>query len=301
MVNVFGDRSSKGPRGVAGPMGPSGSKGSKGDRGSKGPSGSVGPPGPQGAKGDRGLNGIKELCAWLSHMVLNEFQKYSEMCCLLLTHPDQDLTRGNTEWISHCNNKKNAKAIVPCKSIKTFEDGSAALVFEMALYNISNAYLTPAFDSNYVYLCITFRVTGGTDDQFVISDWLTFTPGGFCRGISVSKKEIRIYGVDRLPYLSIPHDSSQWTTLSVEWSSLDDSTGAFVVNCGDPRGSFRCAKKPAVAIPTDVYIGGKSDRTQYFNGEISAIELYSCANPKSRIPDPIKNLIINSQLKSSCT
>ena len=295
-----GPRGPAGPAGKDGQTGPAGPAGPKGTDGEKGDRGEIGPRGEVGAKGDPGKSGIEDTCRWLPKLVLKDFREETETCCFLLTNPTTDIKRKDgkaiVEWISRSDYKKNAKATHPSTAMETFKDGSAALVFKETLYNVDGVCLARA-NKDYVCLCATFKVAGDGDDQFIVSDWEDDTPD-YIRGISASKTEIRIYGAvnGELNYISIQHDTAKWTSVLIEWTTMDANRGTFNINNGETTGVFVCAKNP-VMLPYAVYIGGKSDETQYFIGEISSIEWYTHSKAVARLPDPLKRLIMENQLK----
>ena len=217
MVNIFGDR---------------------GEDGAIGPVGEIGPRGAKGSKGDPGTSGIDDMCRWLPKLVLEQFQK-DEMCCFTLEDPGKDLQKGAgggySTWLSHSKAKLNAVAIKPSKQIINISKTQNALRFENSLYKVDGAVISPIpFTSkhNYTCVCITFQVEG-ENDQFLFADWQNWSTT--FRGVSASSKEVRIWGVknnDELPYLSIPHKTkrSEWTTLLVEWSNINDNRRSYILN-----------------------------------------------------------------------
>ena len=217
MVNIFGDRGkgNRGLRGVPGPIGPSGPRGAKG------------------RKGDAGVSGIDDMCRWLPKLVLDQFQQ-AEVCCFTLVEPHKDLIVGKggvyKAWLSHSKAKLNAVAMYPSKHILHISTIHNALVFDHSLYKVDGAVISPlpyTSKRNYTCACITFQVDG-ENDQFLFADWQDWSTT--FRGVSASSKEIRIWGVknNKLPYLSIPHETkrSEWTTLLVECSNINDNRDA---------------------------------------------------------------------------
>ena len=281
MVNIFGDR---------------------GEDGAIGPVGATGLRGPKGSKGDAGSSGIADMCRWLPKLVLEQFQQ-DEVCCFTLADPHKDLVKGKggvyTTWLSHSKAKNNAVAIKPSKDIVNISKTQNALRFENSLYKVEAVISPLPFTSkhNYTCVCITFQVEE-ENDQFLFTDWKDWSPT--FRGVSASSKEIRIWGVknNELPYLSIPHETkrSEWTTLLVEWSNINDNHGTYILNDKKVLGDFTC-QDVYFMISATLSIGGKIDGTHLLKGAISALEIY--VGDKTRencVPDTLKHIIVSSQL-----
>ena len=138
----------------------------------------------------------------------------------------------------------------------------------------------------------------GENDQFLFADWQDWSTT--FRGVSASSKEVRIWGVKnkKLPYLSIPHETkrSEWTTLLVEWSNINNNQGAYILNNKKESGNFTC-QDVAFMVSATLSIGGKIDETYLLKGAISALEIYvGDKTPEDCVPDKLKNIIVSSQL-----
>ena len=296
MVNIFGKEVVRGKEGARGPAGV------------EGPIGPVGPAGSKGDRGDAGTSGIIDLYNWLPYTMLTDFQTGSEDGCFLITKGSDDLeidTGSVKKWKSRSLKstilgvKKRTKrfAVIsgePCKTIKYLPDGRGYLGLQKSKFTMDKVLLT----SSYSFLCITFKVLGDDPDQYIISNWENEGPGRVYRGVSVSKEEIRIHGCvnDDKDYLIIKHDNKIWTTLFIEWTQMDGNRGTYDIDDGEQKGTF-IAKPPSHALPYNVYIGGRSDNTHYFNGYLSAVEWCSVLelNDDAHFPDALKRLIIDHQ------
>ena len=288
MVNIFGDRG-----------------GGKED-GATGPVGETGPRGPKGSKGDPGSSGIDDLCRWLPKMVLEQFHK-DEICCFTLTDPKKDLIVGKggayTTWLSHSKVKKNAVAVHPSKRILHISKTHNALMFDKSLYSVEVCISPIPITSNHNYtcVCVTFQVDG-EHDQFIFTNWQN---GGILatnfRGVSASSKEIRIWGVknnEKSSYLSIPHETkhTEWITLLVEWSNINDNRGSYILNNKKELRTFNC-QDVGFIVSGAMSIGGKLDGSQLLTGAISALEIYvGDKTAEDCVPDKLKHLIVSSQL-----
>ena len=297
MVNIFGKEAIQGKEGARGPVGIDGSAG---------PIGQTGSSGAKGERGDAGVSGIVDLFNWLPYTILSNFQKDSEEGCFHITKRSKDLKmKGEkvVKWISRSlastldSQLRTVKFGVirgePCKKIKYFEDGRGYLSLKRSLFEVNNVSLT----NTYSFICTTFKIVGDALDQYIVSNWETDAQGRVFRGVSASKGEIRIHGCvngDK-DYVSIKRNTEIWTTLFVEWTEVDGNHGRYDINNGELKGGFT-SKLASVVLPPSVYIGGRSDNTHFFNGEISAVEWCSLLESRNApFPDTMKTLIIENQ------
>ena len=285
MVNIFGDRGG-------------------GREEEKGLPGERGPRGPKGRKGDDGSSGIDDMCRWMPKLVLEQFQQ-DEACCFTLANPRKDLIKGAgdvyTTWVSHSKAKKNAVAgDHPSKHVIHISTTHNALVFDKSLYRVPDILLLPYSNRNYTCICVTFQVDG-EEDQFIVTDYDASNPGFPFRGISASNKEIRIWGAQNhdKSYLPIPHKTKQteWTTLFVEWSNINDHRGSYILNNKKELETFICTASFGIEI-SGISIGAKDTvLSQALKGAISSLEIYTTRQARENgVPDKLKHLIISSQL-----
>lgn len=296
MVNVFGD--------VTGRGGKPGPRGERGPRGDKGRQGSIGARGPTGADG-RG--GIDDMCRWLpARFILDQFRK-TEKACFLVRDEKRDLkhdvTKGYIAWLSRADSGLDAIAIHPSQHILHVSEHRDALVFDNSLYSVNYCTLTPAeAPDTYVSLCITFRVTGGDADQWLVSDWEQPQNDNF-RGVSASSKEIRVWGVanGEKSYMPIEYTPKRnaWTTVFIEWSNIDGNLGRFVINDNEIHGVFTC-KSPGWLEPVILSIGARRDGSHDLKGAISALEVYTHTavgdKKEQGLPNALRTLIIKDQM-----
>ena len=315
MVNIFGDRGrGGGERGERGPLGPigrtgrQGTRGEAGERGEQGTEGATGPVGPrgvQGVKGDPGAGGFEDICKWTPTLAIKAFRE-EEYECFLLKDANTDIKREGDKivrWRTRAlGTSSDASAIHPCTKIEEPVDGfGGSLIFEgKNMYNVSYGGLTSRDRANtYTSLCITFCVKSGAqaageEDMFIVSDANAILP--LFRGVSASSTEIQIHGVAG-GCLKIAHDCTAFTTLLVVWTDVGDKTGSYIVNKREHCGTFKCMDRPGVLVSaTDAYIGGKSNETQYFRGNIAALEWYvKYGTKQSSLPNFIEDLLISDQ------
>ena len=300
MVNIFGKEEVRGKSGPRGATGVAGARGASAERGLRGLNGE---------RGKAGASGMKDLYSWLGNTTLLDFRRDSEDCSLIIWKEEDESTKDLkfnkageiVEWISRSIStilggkrrfKKNAKLLSgtshPSLHFK-YEDGY--LEMQKTIFKVSDASLTNTYSS----LCVTFKVKEQVKEevQYIVSNWEE--PSGIpyvTRGITASAKEIHVLGSNQL---TIAHDCTQWTTILVEWNS--ELGGRFNVNNGQKRGEF-IAQDPGMILYDSVYIGGKSNASQFFNGFISSVEWCSCThmpNEKSYLPSCIQQLIIGDQ------
>jgi hypothetical protein len=292
MVNIFGKEDVRGKRG---------------DRGPIGPMGSAGPQGPKGQRGEPGASGIVDLYNWLPSTILENFQTDSEECCFIIRKSGDDIKKDKKRNIVSWKSKSNSSLLgdyvrfkrtaditsqsLPLKTVTYFADGRGYLTLKKSMFQVNNVTLT----STYSFACVTFKVVGDDLDQCILSNWRPQQEQYVFRGISASKKEIRIYGCadEKKDYFSIVHDSTIWTTIFVEWA---ENGGTFDINDGEKKGTFIVKPSTELLEPT-AYIGGRSDHSHYFNGYISAVEWCSILDPAKDccFPNYLKKLIIQSQ------
>ena len=271
-----------------------------------GGSGLMGPPGPPGPRGRPGIPGsINDLCAWMPRSVLNQLQKTEEECCLVIEEPSKDIKRdgGNvTEWISRTG-KCNAKAEKASKDLIRLPDGKYALDFHENRYvaDGSNLFLGTCGDG-YSYVCITFRVQADTE-QAIISNFDPDNPDEPFQEISATSTEIRIWGgsSDSIPiYVTVQHDTRDWTTLFVDWTVHTDYRlhCNYIIN-NDPAtiGSYEFTD---LGIHTTGFsIGGRYNDTKFMTGTISALDVYCNWQCTQSIPSSLRHLIVSNQMLPS--
>tara|TARA_Y100000296_G_scaffold43449_1_gene49917 strand:- start:20 stop:907 length:888 start_codon:yes stop_codon:yes gene_type:complete len=272
-----------------------------GGNGSRGPSG---PPGPQGPKGDPGKGGFEQICKWLPDVVLQGFRENQEACCFLLTNPEKDVKRNGKEvkeWISRSSKKNNAIAIEPSKEINYYPDIKRyALEFDHTLYEVDDITISSDKNRSYTCLCVTFRISGGDEEQFIVSNYDDDNPDVNIRGISVTSTEIRIWGAKNgeLSYIPIQHIPREWTTVYVEWSNFDNNQGTYIINNTESV-LFTCND---LICEEDLLIFGgllkRGGHRHYLTGEISALEIYTVEqnSDENGLPLSLIKLIIKNQL-----
>jgi hypothetical protein len=300
MVNKFGETTTRGgKRGLQGKRGAAGEIGPPGKRGSRGLKGDHGPEGERGVKGDSGASGkrgIDDMCKWIPGIVLSEYRE-NESCCFLITDPSKDLEVSKAgayvTWISRSTSKINAVAIHPSENVLHISENHDALVFNKSLYKVKRVPLLP-YSPSYAAVCVTYQVEGD-QDQTILSSYDPDNPEIPFREISASNKEIRIWGMKTKSYVTIKHKTTKtdWTTVFVEWHS---TIGSFIINNREILGTFTCQPAREVEEET-ILVGGRFDCTHPLKGAISALDIYTVRRKEEdSIPDPLKNLIISSQL-----
>ena len=211
-----------------------------------GEKGKVGPPGPRGSKSDPGKGGMEQMCMWMPNTILNKLREEEEQCCLIIEDPSKDIKRDGsnvTEWVSRTG-KCNAKADKATKDLIRLPNGKYALDFHKSRYvaNGDNLYLGTSGDG-YSYACVTFRIQAD-NEQTIISNFDPDNPDEGFQEISATSTEIKIWDVneDGKPmYVTIQHNTRDWTTLFVDWTVHTDLRKhcSYIIN-NDPTtiGSF---------------------------------------------------------------
>ena len=90
-------------------------------------------------------------------------------------------------------------------------------------------------------------------------------------------------------------------TVFVQWK-YGSGVGTYkiidLVDKLDENGTFTC-KPSGIFVPEDVFIGGRADKTSFFNGYLTAVEVYTKKGNEEKddgLPDAIKNLLVSHQL-----
>ena len=307
MVNIFGDRGKEGSRGERGPIGPvgrigsAGSQGQKGDRGLQGSNGPAGPQGPQGDPGPIGKPGsFNDLCIWMPNSVLKQLQEQEEQCYSLTNISDIKRNEKDEiiEWKSR--NKKHLSIIAenPSKDLIELPGYGYALDFHNSRYKAKEMNIFVCVNG-YGYMCITFRVNGGEEQQTLLTNYKHTDRFHQFHEISVSSNEIRIWGSknNKVIFIPIQHDCRTWTTLFLEYHYSPTThllQGSYIIN-NDEESQGDFAFQEPLFCRSGISIGGRSNNTQFLIGAIHAIECYFVDDSKEKIPYTLKDLIIKSQ------
>ena len=164
------------------------------------------------------------------------------------------------------------------------------------IFRVSDSTLTDAYST----LCVTFKINKVVDnedgEQYIVSNWEESSDTCVTRGLVATAEEIRILGSN---HQLITHDCTEWTTILIEWGSEQHGrfNGRYTLNDGQTSGTF-ISTDPGLMLYNKVYIGGKSDRSQFLNGCIASVEWYACSRmptDKLWLPTSIRQLIIDDQ------
>ena len=306
MVNVFGDNDGvSGLRGARGPVGP------------VGPEGEEGPRGPRGEKGDMGPSGLEELCKWLPDFTLRELQK-TESCCYFFPRDGSGYEKSGSvieKMLSHSthpallDHSVDAVAVEKkgCNNTIPISHDRFALRFEGdMLYRGTGIQLVNP-NHAWVCLCVTFQVTAQYD-QWIVS---TGPSGGdSVRAVTATPSKIRVWGCDDdegPPFVEISYPKSSWVTIMVEWSNRGDRIGSVNVNNGQSLTEFTCKELDPTKVINDIVIGARCfstdafEATMHMQGDFAALEVYASKDEKSRLPNCMKNSIIQNQMVSTTT
>ena len=223
---------------------------------------------------------------------MTEFRKI-ETSCLLLKDLEHDLVIKEGKYVTwKSRTGHDAEAQVPSSTILKIK-GKNALIFKDNWYAIRNICISPQDPNSYASIIITFKVKG-EHDQFLVSDCVNNDELLF-RGISASKKEIRIWGVKNDDhYLPLKYDSSDWTTICCIWSNT--TIGHYYI--GTIHGTFECGDF-GVYTEYQVLIGARKVDMQIVNsldGWISAIEIYiKTEASEDKTPISLTDLVMKDQ------
>ena len=270
-------------------------RGEKGTDGKKGESGSKGERGPPGKDGQIGH--FFDMVKWLPIFTLMQFRKSFELCCLMITDPTKDLSKGYTKWKSRSDNHYDASAVRASDKCVNITTDRWGLTFKNNLYSINHVSMS---SSNNIFLFLTFQ-TFSTEEQIVISDYTEECK--IWRGVAISSTFIKIFGVDNKDgYIQIPFAiaKKQWVTLAVIWGGFDKSS-SYIIN-GKITANFR-ANRLAFMASNRTSLGdiNNDEMSKPLNGTISNIDLFQS---EFSIPADLQSLIINNHIieeDKSCT
>ena len=247
----------------------------------------------EGKDGRPGKDGF-DICKWMPLFTLTQFQKSVESCCFLISNPETDLRIDEegkvVKWLSRSDIKNNAEAVKPSKTYTKIAEGRWGLNFDKTLYIVRDFSLS--YDS-CILACVTFQINSD-DEQMIFNDF-DGEEGEVFRGISASRSNIYIWGVDNeSSYIAIPHElpKNTWHTVLVEWlPEIYGRRGTYNINNYQRVGSFVCNELGFVSSDR-LYLGAMVDSKKSLSGAISAFEgLWS----EEIAPDNIKDLIIQGQ------
>ena len=131
---------------------------------------------------------------------------------------------------------------------------------------------------NCMTLCVTFQLSVEEEDNtaqqlYIFTDYDKEISSKF-RGLSTSKNEIRIHGVDNaLSYISLPYKPKKnaWTTILIEWLGKKHHRQGIYTIDNKNSGVF-IGNTPGLLNSNIMHLGGDSDGTKYLNGSISSFE-----------------------------
>ena len=236
--------------------------------------------------------GIKDLCLWAPHSLINHFRQFDESGCFLL-EKSTDVEWKNKKisvWKSRTT-KGNLIGTKPAKNIEIIYEGVSAIDFLKNQYK-SDLFFIPSING-VGFVCISF-MTDSDDEQILIGH--RSTPDIFkeTREIKITGTEIFFTAFQEKKLVDIPimNDNRKWTTLFLQYIVTDDTSVHFryTIN-GDPdnSGQFSCDK--ATGTSNGFSLGSSTSGEKFFSGKIHGLEMYFQPKARDIFPDELIKLI----------
>ena len=283
-----------------------------GARNGKGTRGPRGPPGPKGTKGEPAT--IKNLCTWMPQSVIKHLQEDDETCCFLIEDLTKDVKKSGTnvtEWISRTSRKFNltlieGKTPAKIKEICTEPDCFYTLEFKKSGYesdDISLLNLLNPGDGGFI--CFTFRTTDEHMQTLLSNFQLARSSGYFDISVNSNEIWITIYSNElnekTKKVVPIHHNCRNWTTFFLEYrtSKTNLQEYKYIIN-NDIKFSGNFNFPNFIENISGCSIGSRWDEPfQYFNGDLSSLEIYHVNNVKDdqTLPDCLRELVTKKQMQ----
>ena len=252
-------------------------------------------PGKRGPPGRSG--GIRDLCRWLPKSTLTIMQKHEMMACYILKDSSDIIREGKVvkTWISRSESKRNLIGVKPSSTIIDLQNGNKALSFSKNQYQSHIELIQPLTGSGFI--CLTFKTD--TDElQTIIGKFHKRDMIHQNFEIKCWPTEIFVCGYLKGKYIELPiiHDCRKWTTLYLGYtvSKTSELTINYMLNADiDSKGQI--ILNAAKMSQPGVTVGCRQNETQYFSGQISALEVYFSENQQESIPDEISMLVSLNQ------
>ena len=251
--------------------------------------GKRGPPGRPG--------GIRDLCKWLPRSTLSIMQKHEMAACYLLQDPTDITKEGKSVkiWNSRSETKHNLIAVKPTSTIVDLPKGKKALSFTKNQYQSHVELIQPITGAGF--LCLTFK-TDKDELQTIVGKFQTRDLVHQNFEIQCSGTEIFVCGYSDGKYVEMPimNDCRKWCTLYLGYtiSTSSELTIQYMMN-GDIDTKGQILLNAAKMSQPMFTLGCRKNETQYFSGQISALEIYFVENQREFIPDEIAMLVSTSQ------
>jgi len=276
--------------------------------------GTRGPRGPPGAKGSRGEPAtIKDLCTWMPQSVLKHLQEDDEIGCFLIEDTTKDIKKGEngvTEWLSRSSRKFNltlSDGKNPAKLKEIWIKGlyrCYILDFKKSGYECDEIALLKHAPGDYGFMCFTFQ-TSDDSIQTLLSNYQGDYETHFEISVTSSEICITIFNADKKTRKIVPiqHNCRNWTTFFLEYRTSKTNIMQFryIIN-NDTKHSGNFSFLNSVEDIGGCSIGSRWGKPfQYFNGDLSSLEIYYIAKVKDeqKPPDCLRELVINKQMHNN--
>ena len=239
-----------------------------------------GPPGPAGPPGKDG-DPLEIMHTWMPSLLLDGFRKSSVFCFYFKKSTDFKWFNKQIVGFESQSDNNTAGELRHGKiRSQTLPKGGYCADLDHAILKVKNANIADKLDTISI-LIVTFK--------------LTAIPRKACcliengnRSVTLDQKNVQIWTQkDGTPF-EFGYKLHEWTTLYVQWSYTTDSNRGFVYY-GKEHAEVIWKDQEEGTLP-NVYIGGSRDKSNFFNGCLAAIELYSIS-PAKPLPDIIRNYV----------
>ena len=244
-----------------------------------------------------------DFSQWFPEKTYSYFQKEAEQCSFFITNPNDDLKIGQgsnyVSWVSLSNLKIDMTSVHPSKRCENITVNKWGLSFDGTnLYQIEGIGIRA---EGSVCICMTFYVRDvkSQEEKFILYERDDET--GNTRGVSIFKKNLRIWGVNTIEkYCSISEVSKDvWTTVFIEYPALGESNPGRYFIGKSKSGEFNIPDFEGIE-DMHIYVGGGTPELESsrFNGVLASLDIFY-RNKNVKLPKHLIDLIINKHIIST--
>ena len=234
-----------------------------------------------------------DVSEWFPDKTFIAFQKEISEGSYYIHDQTKDLDVGiggaYVKWKSKSNKNIDIIAVVASKICENISVNKWALKFDdNTLYKIEGISLRKKVT---VCMCITFRYEQKHGEQDIIFD-RRFRAGDSCRGLSISDRNLRIWGANNpLKYHSIlMKEKVNWITAYIEWPEKDSTPGRYIIY-NNESGEFT-ATTFEESKRDIIYIGCGDPVRAGLKGSIASLNIFYKPSSVIQVPKHLIDLVM---------
>ena len=247
-----------------------------------------------------GIDKNMDASEWFPDKTFTAFQKEISEGSYYIHDQMEDLDVGvgglYVTWKSKSDKNIDIVAVTGSKYCVNISVRKWALKFESrTLYKIEGISLRKKAT---VCMCITFRYEQTDGEQDILFDRRS-RAGDSCRGISISGRNLRIWGSNNpLKYHSIRlKQNMDWITVYIEWPKKASTPGRYFI-CNDVSGEYDAAAFEESRNDT-IYIGCGDPVRGGLKGSIASLDIFYKPSAVIQVPKHLIELVMKkSEIKS---